>query len=415
MKSKIAILGFLFFFIHPITGFLLCLFNLRLKSSAIVYIGFATLFGYSISFSDSSADSYRYAVAFSNFDNNLTFDDILFLYNSGELRDMYRLLLFYFISFFTQNPKIMYAFAGLIFGLFSYWTLKVFAKESGDKLDIFTFILATVFFTLISITNINSFRFNTGAVILIYSTYELIIQKNNRWLIGILVAPYFHYGFILIVPIYLIYKLIESKLYTKEHVKSILFYLFIITFVASWFLKTNSINLGFLTKTDIISGAVANRVEFINSTDVANLVDSRKDNSLFLSVQKYFDYGIKIFVFFSVFLIKDLINRMTGDKTEYTKLFALVLFLYIFAFIAVSFPSGARFLAIAHIFLILLLGKLYAIYKEFDIKKIILIGLSVFSFQIAFTNFMVSFMILTPTFWFGNFFMILIEGLGFIL
>jgi hypothetical protein len=413
MKNRIAFLGILSFVIHPITGFLLSLLNIRSKSTAIVYISFAMLFGYSISFADSSSDSSRYAEAFSNFDNTLNFDAILTMYRSGELRDLFRLLLFYFVSLFTNNPKVMYAIAGLIFGIFSYLSLRIFVKESEKKLDFFIFILAIIFYTLVSLTNINGFRFNTGAVLLFYSTYQLIIQKKNGWLIGILITPYFHYGFILIVPVYITYKFIESFLYSKENVKSILLYLFVIAFSASWFLKTNSISLGFLSNTDVISGAVANRVEFINSSDVANLVENRKENSLFLSVQKYFDFGIKIYVFFSIFLIKDLISRMTGDKTEYTKLFALVLFLYILAFIAVSFPSGARFLAIAHLFLILLLGKLYSIYQENDLKRVIILALPVFSFQIAFINFMAPSMFLSSTFWYGNLFWIIIEGWGF--
>jgi hypothetical protein len=192
-------------------------------------------------------------------------------------------------------------------------------------------------------------------------------------------------------------------------------YLFVLAFISSWFLKTNSIDLGFLTQTEVLSGAVANRIDYVNSKDVANLVQNRSENSLFLSVQKYFDFGIKIFVLISVVLIKDLIKRMTGDKTEYTKLFALVLFLYIFAFIAISFPSGARFLAIAHLFLILLLGKLYNIYQESDLKKLILFALPVFSFQIAFTNFAAPIIFISHTFWYGNVFWLIIEGWDFIL
>src|SRR5690554_4004985 len=133
MYKKIARLGFPMFFVLPIVGFLLSLLNIRSRSSAFVYIAFAMLFGYAISFSDISADSYRYAQAFGRFDDTLPYSRIVEMYQSGELRDMYRVLLFYFTSIFTNNPKVMYAFAGLIYGVFSYLSLRVFVKERGKR------------------------------------------------------------------------------------------------------------------------------------------------------------------------------------------------------------------------------------------------------------------------------------------
>ena len=49
MSTKNSILTIIFFFISPVLGFLTSLFNTKSKSSALVYVGFATLFGYAIS------------------------------------------------------------------------------------------------------------------------------------------------------------------------------------------------------------------------------------------------------------------------------------------------------------------------------------------------------------------------------
>jgi hypothetical protein len=91
------------------------------------------------------------------------------------------------------------------------------------------------------------------------------------------------------------------------------------------------------------------------------------------------------------------------------------MFFYSFAFIATSFPSGARFLNIAHLFLMVLMLKLYVKTSTRYFQKIIGWSLPAFSFNILFTNGMLSWLILTPTFWFGNFFWIIIEGLDFII
>lgn len=413
MKKKIAGLGIPLFFIVPWIGFLLSLVDLKSKKSAFVYVAFAMLFGYAISFSDTSADSYRYALAFARFDTTLNYDTIMAMYANGELRDMYQLLLFYFTSLFSNNPKVMYAFAGLVYGIFSYLNLRIFVTVRGEKWDTHMFVLALVFFTYVSLANINGFRFWTGAMVFFYSTYSFIIEKKTRWVIGILVTPLFHYGFMLTVPILILYQFVHPMLYNSKQYKPLLLYAFILIFMASWVLETNSIDLGFLTQSDVLLGAVGDRIDYIGSDDITNLVVQRKDTSVFLSVQKYFDYAIKIYFFIVVLFLNRLLGKIEGDKTAYTSLFAFVLFFYSFALLAASFPSGVRFLNIAHLFLLVLFAKFYRIFRSRSFRHLIMWSLPVFAFHIAFINGMLPIMVLDPTFWYGNFFWIIIEGLNF--
>jgi hypothetical protein len=414
MNKKNAGLGFPVFFLVPWLGFVLSLQNLRSKTSAFVYIAFAMLFGYAISFADSSADSYRYAQSFARFDNTLDYNILVYMYRTGELRDLYRVLLFYFTSIFSTNPKVMYAFAGLVYGVFSYLSFTIFVKERGEKWDQFVVILALVFYTYISLANINGFRFWTGAMLFFYATYNFIILKRSIWVLGILATPLFHYGFMLAMPLMILYRFIHPLLYNDKSVSKNLYYFFIIAFMASWVLGTNSINLGFLSQVSSLSGEVGNRMEYVNSEDITNLVDNRRENSLFLGVQQYFLDGIKIYVFIVVLFLHKQIKKMAGNKKVLTNLLAFVLFFYTFAFIANSFPSGGRFMNIAHLFFIILLVKFYSSYQTKNIKIVISWALPVFSFNIAFTNFMLPLLILSPTFWYGNLFWIIIEGLDFL-
>lgn len=413
MLKRIAGLGVPMIFLLPVIGFITSLCNIRSKTSAFVYVTFAALLGYAISFSDSSADSYRYARAFSEFDNALDYNALVNLYRSGELRDLYRVLLFYFTSIFSSNPKVMFAFAGVIYGILSYKAMIIFIKEAKGKYDLYVFILVLIFYTYVSLSNINGFRFWTGGVLLFCASYKYIIENQKLWLLGLLITPLFHYGFILMIPVLLLYSFISPFTYSSKGVNNLLFFIFVVSFFGSFLLGTNSINLGFLTQSDALSGAVGSRLDYVNSEDVASLVESRREGSAFLTVRKYFDYGIKTFVFITILYLRRLLQRMTGDKTAFTKLFAFVLYFYTFAFIATSFPSGTRFLNITHLFLMILLVKFYVVYTGFSIKKLILWALSVFSFNIAFVNFMLPYLILSSTFWYGNIFWILIEGWGF--
>lgn len=413
MRDKISKLSPVAFFIIPWTGFIMSFSDLRTKRGAFIYIAFAVVFGFSISFTNTSADSIRYAQAFAEFDNNLDYNAIMDMYRSGELRDIYRLLLFYITSLFTKNPKVLFALAGLVFGMFSYLSLRLILNEFKGKSDIYVAILILIFYNLVSLSNINGFKFWTGALLLFYSLYNAIILNKNRWIIGILITPLFHYGFIMFMPIVIAYRLFGFVLYNKSNVRTLLFCSFIVTFVASWVLETNAINLGFIAESDVISGEIGGRLNYLNSDRVSEIVQARTQVSLFLGVQKYFGYSIKIYTFIIVVYLWKLLKKYNGNKIEFTRLLSAVMFFYSVAYIASSFPSGGRFMSIAHMLLFILFAKFYNINKSKRMQRLILFSLPVFSFNVAFANLMLPLMILSPTFWYGNIFWILIEGTGF--
>lgn len=412
-RKKIAFLGFPFFFILPWLGFIFSLFDIKAKSSGVVYIATAAIFCFAFSFTDQSADSYRYALSFQEFDTNLTYEKLVILYQNGELRDLYRFLLYYLASLFSQNPKVMFAFAGMFYGYFSYQNMKILNMEFKGKLDKFTIIISLCFFVYCSFSNVNGLRFTTGAMVMFFSTYNLIIRNKLIYIIGVFALPLFHYGFVLLVPIIIGYLMINKFMYSNKGINKLLLTAFIIAFVLSWVLGTNSINLGFLANSGFMSGEIGNRIEFLNSDQIANMVELRTNNSLFLSVEKYFNYAIKLFVFGTILFLNKNLKYLPYNKESYTKLLAFVIFFYAFAYVALSFPSGERFMYIAHLFLFVYIAKLYSNYKSRTLKNIILLAIPVYSFNIAFIVFFLPIMILSPTFWYGNFFWILGEGIGF--
>src|SRR5690606_20664277 len=245
-RKKIAFLGFPFFFMLPWLGFIFSLFDIKAKSSGVVYIATAAIFCFAFSFTDQSADSYRYALSFQEFDTNLTYEKLVILYQNGELRDLYRFLLYYLASLFSQNPKVMFAFAGMFYGYFSYQNMKILNMEFKGKLDKFTVIISLCFFVYCSFSNVNGLRFTTGAMVMFFSTYNLIIRNKLIYIIGVFALPLFHYGFVLLVPIIIGYLMINKFMYSNKGINKLLLTAFIIAFVLSWVLGINSISLGFL-------------------------------------------------------------------------------------------------------------------------------------------------------------------------
>ncbi|MBU2061422.1 MAG: hypothetical protein KKH44_06180, partial [Bacteroidetes bacterium] len=154
--------------------------NIKLKSSAFVIIFFTVLFGYSFSFTDSSADSYRIAYVFSVFDFS-SFASIIQIYQGGESVDVYRFLVYGITKVFTNNPKVLYAICGFVFGLFMYLSLRLFANEKGSRTDLYTSLLFLFFFSFNPITNLNGFRFYTAAWVFFYSIYNFSIYGKKKW------------------------------------------------------------------------------------------------------------------------------------------------------------------------------------------------------------------------------------------
>lgn len=412
MKKKITVVMIPLFFIIPWAAYLLSLLDLRSKKSAFIYIFSAAFFGYAISFSDPSADSYRYAAAFINFDRPDSYWAIIQMYLDGLLRDIYRISLFYFTSFFSKSPHAVYVLAGFIYGLITYLNLRICINERGKQTDRYTLILALIFITFFSLSNINSFRYNTGAMLAFYSIYKLVIENKKFWIIGILITPLIHYSLVILIPVILILKLIIPFTYDSVKVKPILFYIFIITFILSQVLDTNSINVGFISRLDVLPTAVSDRVDYINSDDVTEIIESRANNSLFVAVGLYFKYMISMYVLIAIIYIRRLIKSSSGNLKEVNLLFSFVMLYYSFAHIASTLPSGGRYMQIGHVFLFILICRLYKIYKTKEIKKLIVISLVPFSFQIIFINIMLPIMILSPVFWYGGFIGVLLENLG---
>lgn len=410
MKKKLSDWGPVFLIIFPFIGFITALTDIKTTKSKFVYILFSGIFGYSFAFRDPSADSFRYAIAFHNFDNTLNINLIIQMYKNGELRDLYRTTLFYVVSLFSDNPKVLFSIAGLIYGYFSYKALLIFnlENEETNKKSYYFKITFFIFYTFISLSNLNGFKFNTGALIFFLSTYNVFLKHKKKWIIGIMITPLFHYSFIITLPIFIFYLLFQKKTTINTIYK-----IFIISFFASWFLKTNSINLGFLGAQSDSLGAIGSRMKYVSSEETAQLVDERKDNSLFLKVQEIFNYGIRIYVFIVIFQFKKIIEKSKPINSDLNRYFTFIVFFYSFTSIGLSFPSGIRFMYIAHLFLMILITKFLTKYNYNKIKNLITLSLPLFIFNIVFINFFIPILILEPSFWYENIFWNIISGIDF--
>lgn len=409
MNKKIAKLALPLFIFWPFGSFLCALHNVKLKSSAIVIVLFSMVFGYCFSFTDSSADSYRIAFVFSVFDFS-SFDAIVELYKTGNSVDIYSLLVFGITKLFSNNPKVLYAFCGLVFGIFMYVSLLLFNKEKCKKNDIFIILLSIFFFSLNPLPNLNGFRFWTAAWLFFYSIINFCIYSNKRWIIGFLITPFIHFSFLFIMPVALAFIFLKKFIYTKTDITKGLFICFIFTFFISWFLDINVISLSFIADLDLLNDSISKKVEIYNSVEVTEQIRER-GLTLFHTVSRIFSYFLKIYIF--IFLLKA--RKIIRNKPDVIsiKLLAFVYVFVSFGFIATIIPSGGRFQIIAYMLSLLLLLRVYVKSPSRKMQRLILWGIPVFSFNVLFGIGYIGYAVVSETVWYGNLLWIIYEGLGF--
>lgn len=411
MQSNFSRLALPLFPLWPFGSFLFALNNLSKKSSAIVITLFGALFGYSFSFTDKSADSYRIAYYFTNFEFK-SFNDILIQYNSGATADIYNILMFSVTKIFSENPKVLYSLCGLIFGYFMYKGLELFARIGNSNRDWHYIIIAIAFFSLNPLTNVNGFRFWTAAWYFFYFILKWKLLKDNKAILFLLFTPLFHFSFLfLILSVIIFYILIKWS--NKEKILPLLWFVFILTYVFSWFLDFNIINFDFLQDYLSFNSTIAYKLEFYTSESVVEDVLERR-NSTFHTVSIFFGFLKKIYV---LFVIGSLYRwyKKTSDKVDVNFLI-LVLFMLIFSNLVLVIPSGGRFYMIAIMLLLTLLvhsRKSLNINVNNKFKLLALIALPVFSFDIAFVVGLLSYVLVNPYIWLGNLYIIIIEGLDF--
>jgi len=396
-------------FIWPFGAFLMTFNNLKSKWYSFIYTLFCTLLGFSFSFKDTSADSYRVAMVFDIL-NVGSITSVLQKYFNGHLPDLYKNLFFSITKSFTDNPKVLFSLFGFVFGLFSYKSLKLFFGIKGLEKSFSVFILGIVFISLNSVININGARFWTASIICFCCIINLIIYDKKIWMLGLFSLFLFHFSFLFIIPFLFIIYVLKSKLLSEKKTPRWIFILYISTFVFALFLSTNIINLSALSS--LLPSSISRKVELYNSSDVASIYEER-GKTLFHIVSKTFGYAARIYLFFVILKIKKELQNSSTQEPQLQKLFNFVLLFFSLTFLLSLFPSGGRFVIIATQVFFFFFIRFYIKYKSNTLQRLILGLLPVYSFLILFNIVFLALNLTSSVLWYGNIFWIIYEGIGF--
>lgn len=358
----------LLFLLWPFGGFLYSLFHFKTKSSFLIFILFFMLIGYFFTFQNTYADSYGYAIKFVELcKSKMNLSNVLDQYLNGDLTDVYTFIVSIGVSFFSEEPNVLFAFYGLIFGTFSYLCLKLQVKDRLGKLNIYFLILLFLFAFLNPYSNLNGVRFWTATFVFYYSLVNILYHKI-KWITGLLLTSLIHFSFIIPVFVVLIYFIFQKRL-------GVFWALFLLSVIFVLFepLKFSFDNIVFL------NGVFEKKfIDYTNTESIANLKNINSSSSvvynIYMKSKIYYSIILLFFVKFKYCEIK---------KRKYFKeLYGITLLMFSFSNFVYYIPSMSRFMTLSFMLLFFLLFKIYNLNRTRTWQIFILIAPILFALDI---------------------------------
>ena len=376
-------MNIILFIINPFIGFLRSMRDLRDNTSAIVFILFYALFGFAISFTLTTADSYRVGAGFCQF--NFTMPEVMYFFREGMIPDIYRYLMYGLVRPFTDNPKFMFAVFGTVIGIFSFLTLRQFYTEWDGEYNGVFYILIICAISVISFTNVNGVRFWTATSIFTYFAI-LFIYKKKKWaFIGIALTPFVHFSFYFAIVGSLLYYALNIVFRGRTQ---LFFLLTVVCFLVS-IVMTRAMTSDLLSAEDleIDNASINKKVEDYSATstlDTTGLVQQslyRRANT-FYTIALTWVNKIGLFILLVLLYLKQ--GHLRLDNTD-RGWFNFILLLYALSSIGgLMFSSGHRFFYVVGVLFLFLMLLIYKKNKTKEIRKLIYWTIPCFFYIISF-------------------------------
>ena len=341
-------MSLVFFILAPFLTFIASCTNLERRANQIVFVLFFALFGYCHTFEDTRADSYRKYIKF----NNYTTQDVGSIigdFTDGDTKDIFEELLFSVTKSLTDNPHILMMLVGLFGGFFYMLVVKRFLEDKKTRYTVPIAILLGFMIIESNIPLMGGIRNFCAFPLFMYSMIRVLIDGKRIWLIGLLLTPLIHFGYIIAVAAALLIWLINIP--TK-----LLHYLAVIACVASLFMTTSS----YISAIDVFADVMDNEAIVDRVSNYGDeTTEEHFNESLTTRLIKINNQISACFIALLLIYIRR--NRERFITTEYlTKMYRYLLFFIALSFATISFSVvGQRYVYIAMILLYFMLLNIY--------------------------------------------------------
>ena len=321
--------------------------NYRASWAKNIIWAFIVFYGYTFSISSevskdgASADINRYTLQVRKlYKIDLTFKDVVKLYQDNEDFDILQLTIAIAVSRVTDSSQVLTAIYGFIFGFFISRNIWFIIDRMRGKPTTAALLLLIAFSLVDPIWNINGFRFHTAVQIFIYGLLPFLFDGNKKSVFVSALSILVHFSFLLPVAILLLYILAGNR--------TMIYFVF---FIASSI--SSGINIGVLNEfiAANVPTALADRTATYRNEDTVEELQSGADagtdnrNWYIRLYTAALQYPLTIFILILFYYRREM---ALFDKRFMNSLSFTLLFWGVANFMA-SLPSGGRFLAIAEL------------------------------------------------------------------
>lgn len=338
----------LLFIFAPFWAFIRSCYDLRSRASQVVFVLFFALFGYCHTYTDMRADSYRKSISFTTYQTD-SIDEIVTSFQNGEIKDIYENTLFSILKNFTNDPHIMMMLVGLICGFFSMLVVKRILKDGHQCNTLPAIILITMIIVELNPVLMGGIRNFTAFTLFQYSLIRLTLDNKRKWLIGILIVPLIHFGWIIASGAAIVTWLVRLP-------SRFLHYVALIVCALSLFLETSSYNGVLNVMVDSMDNeAITDRIESYGDEDT----EIEFNKSLTTRLLRVNNQIATCFVIILLIFLSS--NRTQIINTPYKKrLYNLMLWFTIVGYSLISFSVvGQRFVCVSMMLIYILLFNIF--------------------------------------------------------
>ncbi len=370
--------------INPFLSFLLALRNLTKTQNCIVFLIFAALWGWSMSFEYTPCDNYRIAAVFCH-RHFSTFEQVWKYQEDGKSIDIYLHVINLLVHKVSNNAKAFFAVLSLIYGFFMMASFRyMLMHRVNGKSQYLNLIMVLMFFT-VSISNTAMPRYWTAAWCLTFVMMNMV-NGNYKWIPFLIILPYVHFSFLPVV-IVLVFAVFFSDYFFK-HEKQ-LFIIMVFIFFVSFFLSEGV--LSYIIPDQWFNGektaskynAYVNTGRLKGRAVYQQASAYRQANSMITTV---FQYIMKIGSFCVIYFVYKH-RAIFQDNRKVRKLFTFVLMLAsICYFMSIVRMVGWRYVWLLWLSIYYLLYVVYDLYRPKFIRKYspLLIPMSIYSITFTF-------------------------------
>lgn len=362
-KRKSLISAWVLFLINPFCASIIALVNYRESFAKNIIWLFVAFYGFTMVISNEGMDANRYRDSFITLTSSKTsakdFIDLLYQ-EGGNYVDAAQPLITFFVSRIANDPRVLLAVFGLVFGYFYSRNIWYLLERAGPQIKRSNLIFIFVFSIIIGFWQINGFRMYSAAHVFFFGAIQYLMDNKKGGIAIAALSIFFHYSFILPTTLLLSFIIIPKK-------ATWFYWIFVVSFFIS------EVNIPILTDTltRILPGVFHQKIVGYTSDvyieAIANDLTTRNWRFSFYS------QSIKLVSTFSLSLIYFFGLKFVKENKVYNTVFCFALLFLATVNLLSNIPSMSRFYSVAYLFTFTFLFLYLQHAPDFYFKKIILI------------------------------------------